>query len=190
MNRRRFLATTTMTLDDMFEMARTSPSDINEHCDKLKGLASHSDVVIEFGMRKGVSTVSLLAGQPKRMISYDLRYDPIAEFLKSRQGKTEFQFVIGDSLTIDIEPCDLLFIDSLHTADQLTTELRRHADKVHRWIVLHDTELFGERGEDGGPGLLSAMHGFLSENADWSVDSFTNENCGLTVLLRGIKKET
>jgi hypothetical protein len=53
-------------------------------------------------MRHGVSTVALLAGQPKRMISYDLNHDPIAEVLKSRQEETEFSFVLADSLSVEI----------------------------------------------------------------------------------------
>ena len=50
-----------------------------------------------------------------------------------------------------------------HTADQLTRELQRHAGKVRQRIVLHDTQIFGERGEDGGPGLLVALRAFLRE---------------------------
>ena len=50
-----------MTLEDMFQKARNTPSDINEHCDKLRELASQSETVIEFGMRHGVLTVALLA---------------------------------------------------------------------------------------------------------------------------------
>ena len=173
-----------LTLDALFEKARSTPSDINEHCDTLKQLASESDVVIEFGMRHGVSTVALLAGQPKRLISYDLNQDPIAEVLKRQQGDTEFSFVQGDSLSVQIEPCDLLFIDTRHTADQLTQELQRHADKVRRRIVLHDTQIFGERGEDGGPGLLPALRRFLKEQPEWSVVSHTQTNHGLTVISR------
>jgi cephalosporin hydroxylase len=173
-----------LTLEDMFQKARSTPSDINEHSDKLRELASQSETVIEFGMRHGVSTVALLAGQPKRMISYDLNHDPIAEILKSRQGATEFSFVQGDSLSVHIEPCDLLFIDTRHTADQLSNEFQRHAGKVRRWIVLHDTQIFGERGEDGGPGLLPAVRRFLNENPEWSVVHHTQANHGLTVLSR------
>ena len=168
----------------MFQKARSTPSDINEHCDTLKQLASESDVVIEFGMRHGVSTVALLAGQPKRLISYDFNQDPIAEVLKRQQGDTEFSFVQGDSLSVQIEPCDLLFIDTRHTADQLTQELQRHAGKVRRRIVLHDTQIFGERGEDGGPGLLPALRRFLKEQPEWSVVSHTQTNHGLTVISR------
>ncbi|MCA9058464.1 MAG: class I SAM-dependent methyltransferase, partial [Planctomycetaceae bacterium] len=173
-----------LTLEDLFEKARSTPSDINEHCDTLRQLANESDVVVEFGMRHGVSTVALLAGQPKRLISYDLNQDPIAEVLKQRQGDTEFSFVQGDSLSVTIEQCDLLFIDTRHTADQLTLELQRHAENVRRRIVLHDTQIFGERGEDAGPGLLPALRQFLKERPEKSVVSHTQANHGLTVISR------
>jgi hypothetical protein len=66
----------------------------------------------------------------------------------------------------------------------ISNEFQRHADKVRRWIVLHDTQIFGERGEDGRPGLLPAVQRFLNENPDWSVISHTQANHGLTVLSR------
>ena len=88
---------------------------INEHCDKLRQLAAQADSVVEFGMRHGVSTVALLAGQPRQMISYDLHQDPVADLLKSRQGATAFSFVQGDSLSVDIEPCNVLFTDRPRT---------------------------------------------------------------------------
>ena len=87
-------------------------------------------------------------------------------------------------ISVHIDPCDLLFIDTRHTADQLTNEFHRHASKVRRWIVLHDTQIFGERGEDGGPGLLPAVRRFLNENPEWSVVHHTQTNHGLTVLSR------
>jgi 3',5'-cyclic AMP phosphodiesterase CpdA len=45
-----------------------------EHCDKVRELAAQADSVVEFGMRHGVSTVALLAGQLEQMISYDLLF--------------------------------------------------------------------------------------------------------------------
>ncbi|MFM7921117.1 MAG: hypothetical protein ACKPJJ_12890, partial [Planctomycetaceae bacterium] len=89
---------------------------------------SLADPVVQFRMRHGVSIVALLAGQPQTLISCDLNHNSIVELLKSRQGKTAFSFVQGDSLSVDIGSCDLLFIDTRHTADQLTRELQRHAD--------------------------------------------------------------
>ena len=66
-------------------------------------------------LRHGVSTVVLLAGQLKQMISYDLHQDPVAELLKSRQGATAVSFVQRDSLSVDIEPCAVLFMDRWRT---------------------------------------------------------------------------
>jgi hypothetical protein len=42
----------------LLEKARSTKSDINEHCDKLRELAAQADSVVEFGMRHGVSTVA------------------------------------------------------------------------------------------------------------------------------------
>ena len=51
-------------------------------------------------------------------------------------------------------------------------------------IVLHDTRIFGERSEDGGPGLLEALRAFLRQFLKWSVVYHTQANHGLTVISR------
>ena len=107
---------------------------------------------------------------------------PINDEWRSECGSV--RLLQGDSLAVDIDETDLLFIDTRHTAEQLWSELDRHALKVRRWIVLHDTQIFGERGEDGGPGLLPAIRRFLNENPEWSVVHHTQANHGLTVLSR------
>ncbi len=170
------------SLGDWCIHAAITPSDINEHVPKLQELSSQCEHVTEFGMRHGVSTVALLTGQPKRFVSYDLNRSAEVDVLAKFAGKTEFSFVAGNSLQVDIEQTDLLFIDTLHTADQLYGELRRHSGKVRRWIVLHDTETFGEHGEGGGPGLLPALRRFLQESPRWSVLSHAANNNGLTVV--------
>ena len=172
------------TLDDLYRKAATTVSDINEHCPKLRELAAASDVVVEFGMRHGVSTVALLAGQPKRFVSYDLNDAPISKTLDAKRGSTSFEFKRGDSLTVDIEDTDLLFIDTKHTANQLLQELERHHAKVRRWIALHDTQIFGEAGEDGGPGLLVALRRFMRMHPEWSVIYHVMNNHGFTVISR------
>lgn len=173
-----------VTLEKLYEMASKNPSDINEHAEKLKELSSQCESVVEFGMRHGVSTVALLSGQPKKFVSYGSTDDPMGRVLKQRQGATEFDFKIGNSLTAEIDECDLLFIDTRHTADQLYAELTRHAPKVRRWIAMHDTTIFGEKGEDGGPGLLPALRRFMTEFPEWSVIYDVMNNHGFTVISR------
>lgn len=161
-----------------------TPSDINQHCEKLRQLSAQCNRVTEFGMRSGVSTTALLAGQPKTFVTYDLNYHPVVDKLLSLKGKTDFSFKRGDTRLIGIDETDFLFIDTLHTEEQLTTELSRHAEKVKRWIALHDTMTFGYNDEGGGPGrgLRHALKDFLADRQEWRVIYDVPENNGLTVI--------
>ena len=104
--------------------------------------------------------------------------------ISAAAGRTDVEFLLGSSLTSDIPECDLLFIDSRHTADQLWQELTLHCDEVRRWIGLHDTETFGATGEDGGPGLLAALERFLRRHPEWAPVFHSTRNHGFTVLGR------
>jgi len=180
------------TLEELYEAARATPSDINQHCAKLRELAGQCEHVTEFSTRRGVSTVALLAAlaakQPgegaekPKLVACDVARDGMVDALAARAGAAEFEFRQGDVLAIDIEETDMLFIDTKHTAGQLLGELARHSYRVRRYIVLHDTQVYGETGEDGGPGLLPALRKFMRENPRWSVVYHSQENNGLTVL--------
>lgn len=172
------------TMNELYQRATDTPSDINQHCPTLRQLAAACDTVVEFGMRQGVSTTALLAGRPRNLITVDLYADPIARELERLSGETHFEFRLGSSLDITIPDCDLLFIDTHHTAGQLSQELRRHEARVRHWIALHDTEIFGEQGEDGGPGLLAALEAFLREHPSWLPRFHARHNHGLTILGR------
>src|SRR5262249_15621011 len=87
-----------------------------------------------------------------------------------------------DVLTADIEETDLLFIDTWHVYEQLRQELRRHAGKVRKYIVLHDTTTFGEHGDVAAhKGLWSAGEGFLAAGTFRLKERYHHNN-GLTVL--------
>jgi hypothetical protein len=173
-----------LTLERLYERAASEPSDINEHCPTLRRLAAQASHVTEFGMRRGVSTLAFLAAQPARLITYDLIRLAEVDSLQRLAGGTAFEFRLGDTLSIDIELTDLLFIDTRHTAAQLSAELARHASKVRRWIALHDTQVYGEVGEDGGAGLLSALRNFLASHPEWRIEERYLNNNGLIVLGR------
>lgn len=170
------------TLLGWYQEAAQKSSDINEHVPTLRALASQCEHVTEFGVRRGVSTVALLMGQPKRLVSYDVAASPEIGPLMQKRGACNFEFRIGDSRSAVIEPTDMLFIDTKHTGEQLAAELANAAGKVRRWIVLHDTETFGEVGEDGGPGLTYALRDFMRANPQWSVVKNDPKNNGLMIL--------
>ena len=171
-----------VTLAELYRLVSTTPSDICEHCPTLKELAHRCRTVTEFGTRYGVSTVALLAGEPDKMTSYDIVRTATVRMIENAVEKTEFCFKKENTLRAEIEPTDLLFIDTLHTYEQLSVELTLHASKANRYIVLHDTLTFGKRGETGGEGLRRAVQEFLSQNSQWSVTADFKNNNGLMVL--------
>lgn len=171
------------TLPELDRLICRTPSDIRRHCPTLRRLAGACETVTEFGTRYGVSTTALLAGRPRRLVTYDVQRPPTLPLLKRIAGETDLRFIRADVLDVDIEPTDLLFIDTRHTYGQLKAELARHAGRVHRYLVIHDTRTFGRRGEDGGPGLRPAVEELLAEG-EWELRLDSKADNGLIVLER------
>jgi hypothetical protein len=176
-----------MLIDHLYRRARSTPSDIWEHLEVLSRLSSLCKHVTEFGVGSGNSTIALLFGRPNAVISYDIQPCMFVDVLTSAAAEAgvRFQFLLADVLKIRIEPTDLLFIDTLHTFDQLSSELRVHASCVKRFIVMHDTSIFGDFGEARMTvGLWPAIAGFLHGCSDWRLSFYFTNNNGLTVLER------
>lgn len=171
-------------LTDLYTLSCATPSDINEHLPTLSRLARECRHITEFGTRTGLSTTAFLLAQPEKLFCYDTIQFPQVELLRGLAGQTAFVFHQADVLAVDIEETDLLFIDTWHVYDQLKQELSLHGGKVRRYIVLHDTTTFGERGEsDGYGGLWPAVEEFLTLGTFRLKERHEN-NHGLTVLER------
>lgn len=170
-----------------FERVKREPTDMIEHMDVIKAYSVQCDSAVEFGVYDCTSTWALMAGHPKKLTSYDIaRRDEVRDVELAAAGSgTEFRFVLASSLDVEIEPCDLLFIDSMHTYDQLKAELGLHAGKARKFILMHDTTTFGTEDQiPGGRGLWPAVTEFLSGHPEW-VLAERRTNChGLTVLKR------
>ena len=180
-------------LQHMYDMISNMPCDINEHFPTLRKYASECDHIIEFGTREVVSTYALMAGKPGKLLTYDLypHYNIWQAASVAKENNIEFGFMERDTTKIEIEPTDLLFIDTLHTCEQLATELKLHANRVRKYIILHDTETFGYVDEvTGAPGgLRKALDQFLLEDPTWQIKEQHTNNNGLTVLEK-IKENT
>lgn len=184
------------------------PSDINEHLFTLKKYAEECETIVEMGVRHIVSTWAFLSGNPKKLTSLDL-YNPknfggdLQEVYDAVElTDIKFSFVEHDSLTYEMEPCDLLFIDTWHDYLQLKKELLRHHSNVNKYIILHDTSAFGFRDEGQyddyqlnvlnmsreetnlPKGLWPAVEEFLYDNRDWVIWEKKPNNNGLTILKR------
>jgi len=150
------------------------------------------------GVRGVVTTWAFLLARPKKLISYDAMICPIDPVIKlAPKYGVEFDFKIADTgnPSTVIEPTDLLFIDTWHIYEQLKQELLLHSKYARKYIIMHDTSVFGDVRTSEyyncyvkpgleGKGLWPAITEFLSENTEWALkDRFTNCN-GLTVLKR------
>ncbi len=180
-----------------YKVARMKVTDINEHLLNLWGFAREGSInhVTEMGVGDitGIgasSTTAFLHARPRRLVSYDILPCPYTKARMDRlSGHTNYSFIQGDSRDVTIEPTDLLFIDTLHTYDQLRVELRRHSGKVSKYIILHDTVKYADVGGDipgfieGSKGLRLAIQEFLAEGNFRVKVHFLHQN-GLMVLER------
>lgn len=165
-------------IDQEYAMACEIISDINEHIPVIKQYAEKCESIIEFGVRSGVSTRALLVTD-KKIRSYDIVEDPGVRYLFNLAkyiGK-DVEYIIADTLKIEIEPVDMIFIDTDHTYNQLSQELRLHGNKAKKYLMFHDTVSYS--GE-----LNRAILEFLNNNKEWVVKEFRQNNNGLTILER------
>jgi len=202
----------TQSIRERFELHQRTPSDINEHLATLRQYASRVGSIVEMGVRGAVSTWALLLGLTessapgKSMIGVDLMPCDYAtaHALGARVG-IQVAFRQGDSASIALPPRDLLFIDTWHVYAHLRRELAAHHASTRRYILLHDTEVDGIRGEslrlshdtaaearqsgyakaEIEQGLQAAITEFVDAHRDeWRVERVDRHNNGLTVLER------
>jgi hypothetical protein len=170
-----------------YELAKNTTSDINEHVPILYALATLCESVVEMGVRTGVSTRAFLYANVA-LTSYDIELDArVRELFDLAVAQLKpVQYIQANVLEITIPKTDLLFIDTIHTHEQLSAELARHGNQAQKFIVFHDTYTFGLRGENphDSRGLITAVMEFLIENPHWYVRIHRTNNNGLTVLER------
>jgi hypothetical protein len=189
--------TISMTIQEKYLSECERESDINEHLPILKQYAEECDHITEMGVRAVVSTWAFLAAKPKKLVGYDIgKYPQVDEAIRmAGEEGILFEFHQKDVLSVEIEETDFLFIDTFHTATQLERELARHAHKARKYIGLHDTFSFWEKGEvsyvpvpenhtNCGRGLKHAIEPFLAAHPEWTVHFKTDANNGLMVLKR------
>lgn len=184
-------------IESEYQRRCATTSDINEHLPTLRKLAQGCAHCTEFGTRSGNSTIALLAGLDARadstscntkLVSYDIATAAVQPPDSESAYGAEWEFIQADTGKLhEISETDLLFIDTLHDCAQVEAELQ-HAPSVRRWLVFHDTVLFGCREESTGqgPGINHAIWNFLasSDGKNWRVWSHYANNCGLLVLRR------
>ena len=171
------------SLHDLYVRALATPSDIVEHLPTLRRLAADCAHVTEFGTRTAVSTTAFLQTKAT-VVTFDIDKRPEVAVLEQAAlaAQVDFRFVHADVLTVEIEPTDLLFIDTAHVYQQCRAELERHGHQARKYIAFHDTVTFGEQGEwPNSVGIMPAIDEYFAARPEWvRAEHWTNNN-GLTV---------
>jgi hypothetical protein len=168
---------------EAYEQCSRIPSDMNEHAPKLREIARDLRIV-EFGIYHGVSAISFLAGGCKSLTSYDIVRWPVVDFV-CKICADRFQWICQDCQEADIPLCDLLLEDSWHDGMHVRKLLRKHAPKVQKYLVFHDTHTYGKVGSGGGEGIMLPILEFLADQwPAWDMIYRVKNNHGLVILER------
>lgn len=110
-----------------------------------------------------------------------------------------FEFIVSNTIEIEIDKTDLLFIDTDHRYQHLMKELELHNENVSKYIIIHDTSGKYENWEDwpfdhenrgelkNNPnkyGLWPCVVDFIDQNPNWKLLERGQEGNGMTVLQR------
>jgi hypothetical protein len=201
-------STALLVLKEKYEKSCRETTDINEHVPVLRCLASQCSSVVEIGMRGMTSTWGILQGLSESSsaapsyIGIDIETPSgirSAKYLAEACG-ISFKFLNCNDMTIDIEPTEMLFIDSLHTYCHLLYELEKFSPKVSKYIALHDTNAPWGFADDyfykgdyteypaefdrSKRGLWQAVEDFLLKHSEWVIMEHHFHNYGFTILKR------
>jgi len=111
-------------LEKIYDTCLKHECDINKLFPTLRKHAIRCNHITEFGVRGVFSTYAFLSAKPDVMRSYDIYTCPnINEAIDvASENNIDFKFTEKNVLETRIENTDLLFIDTLHTYNQLSQE--------------------------------------------------------------------
>lgn len=157
-------------------------SDIQYNLPILNYFAKQCRHITEMGVRAMVSTWALLDGVQSggTVVGIDIvdpkQYGVDVNEVVMGCGNDGilFKFIQEDTLKMEIAPTDMLFIDTIHTKEQLSKELELHGDKVRKFIAFHDTV--------SCPELLEVINQFVQKNKNWVLAFQGVLSSGLVVI--------
>jgi hypothetical protein len=173
-------------------------SDIVLHLPVLEFFAAKCRTVVEFGVRDGHSTTAFLHGlglsgsADALLVSCDIDRPSVEKTFHAMTLPAHWSVLQMDtgaeSEAYRVPECDLLFVDTLHTAVHVARELRLHGRKARKYLVFHDTATCGEFDRSGpdprAPGILPAVRDFRAAFDDYRVAYETDACNGLLILER------
>lgn len=196
------------TLSELHDSYMSEEDKSSWYLGKLSNLASkhNVDTITELGIFQGHSICAFLRGNPKKVIGYDIdlshvNQDVLKKFANDKN--IELEFYEGDSLQINIQETDLLFLDSRHFYEHVILELQRHAPMTKKYIIVHDVNYPYDKkvmmwryindlikrpkselvwATYTYKKVRQAVEEFLNDNKDWTLLEDVKENSGMMIL--------
>jgi hypothetical protein len=164
----------------------SNQSDFNEHVKVLTELASRCEVCVELCLWQKPSLPALIAGKPKQIVSIHPagKGQQWEDAKATKAPETELKFITGQGCLQTTEPFphDLFFHDLNHEGEIVYADLKRWGPLCRHYIVVHCTDIYGEKGDLGGPGVRHGIRRFIRENPQWTTVMSLKNNYGLMVL--------
>ena len=131
----------------------------------------------ELGVNQGCSLSWVMLNLDiKKVIGVDKSFRPIREFIPifkafAEHNDIDIDMIEGDSVSPEAinEPCDILYIDTVHNGVHLMKELEAHHRNVSTGIVMHDTN---------STGMKDAIYKFIDRHQEWSIFNENDESVG------------
>ncbi len=144
------------------------------------------DHITEVGIGGGSSGRAWLYCRPKKLVGIDIRRINKIQKIAEQVG-IEYDLIIENSIKIEIEETDLLFLDGNHSSPHVFKELTTHSPKVKKYIIADDIGSEGRRGPTGY-GVNAAFIQFLGKNKKWELVERVYVASGLIIIKR-VEKE-
>jgi predicted O-methyltransferase YrrM len=151
--------------------------DMSSRMDFIQLMFKGVKTITELGTFQGCSTSAWLKLEPKKLLTVDINRYLDEEIFKqaAKEINVDFKYIIQDDLTINLDPCELLFIDTSHVEEHTYLELQRHSDKATQYIVFHDIV-------EPRFGTMPGIRRWWKNNPQW-IEKYKDLNeCGFLVL--------
>lgn len=148
------------------------------HHEVIRQLARTDWVYVELGVNQGATLACAALANYNRVWGYDIKIDPIKRYwhLFEQSGYKIDVRRLDSRNPLPLGGADFLFIDSVHTAVHLRSELKVHADQVRHHILVHDTGTHLE--------MLRELITFCNATPDWEIIATEARGVGHTLLQR------
>ena len=185
------------TIEQLFDLQSARPDAMAQHMHTIAGLAALCESCAEIGIRRGSSTIALLAGCPGTVVSFDPERLPVHDLiLRAAKGRWHPYYIPSETGSL-IAPVDMMVIDGFHNYPQVQMELERFADQVKKFLVFHDTISCGTVGDGianpkvhAAPhlsdkrGIRMAIDELMIRDRTWFIKAHYPNDSGLLILER------